>query len=74
MPLPKPRSGQGRKKWLASCMANPKMNSEYPDAKQRYAICNSQWRSKSFAQTVVDIIDRFRKRLEPTNNAKGEPH
>ena len=43
MPLPKPRKGQTKEKWLQSCMGNATMNSEYTDSAQRYAICLSQW-------------------------------
>ena len=57
MPLPKPGKNQTRDKWLASCMGNSTMNSEYSDSAQRYAVCVSLWnrRKKSidnFGQEV----------------------
>lgn len=44
MPLPMP-SGQhdNKKKWMDACMGHATMNSEYPDAKQRAAVCHGQW-------------------------------
>jgi len=44
MPLPKPKPNEEREAFLERCMANPTMNREYPDNKQRYAVCNTQWR------------------------------
>jgi HK97 family phage prohead protease len=43
MPLPKPKDGEKNKDFLDRCMANETMNEEYPDEKQRYAVCNSLW-------------------------------
>lgn len=42
MPIPKPHKGQKKKKFISSCMADPVMVKEYPDVKQRYAICIGQ--------------------------------
>jgi ATP-dependent protease ClpP protease subunit len=46
MPLPKPRPGQDKDEFINSCMENTLMNEEYPDQKQRVAVCNSIWREK----------------------------
>lgn len=46
MPLPKPSAGQTKDEFIEQCMADDVMNDEYPDAKQRFAICNSQWNKK----------------------------
>lgn len=43
MPLPKPTKKQNKKEFLNSCMANPVMNNDFKDNKQRYAVCNSLW-------------------------------
>lgn len=43
MPMPKPKSGEKKKDFLNRCMADDVMNDDYPDNKQRYAICNTQW-------------------------------
>lgn len=32
--------------FIERCMSNPTMNKEYPDAKQRMAVCAVQWRKK----------------------------
>ena len=44
MPLPKPSAGQSQKDFISSCMGNDAVNKEFPDEKQRAAVCYSQWR------------------------------
>lgn len=46
MPLPKPKKGETKKDWDSRCMGNPTMKKEYPDQKQRYAVCSDIWRRK----------------------------
>lgn len=43
MPLPKPKTGEDKDKFIERCMADETMVSEYPDEKQRYAVCLSQF-------------------------------
>lgn len=59
MPLPKPKKGEQQDDWMNRCMGHPKMNSEYPDRSQRYAICLSQWdrRKKKQLESGVLVVD-----------------
>lgn len=41
-PIPKIRKDERKKDFISRCMADPVMISEYPDEKQRYAICETQ--------------------------------
>lgn len=43
MPLPIPGESQSKDDFVASCMANKTMMSEFPDDDQRLAVCMSQW-------------------------------
>lgn len=43
MPLPSPGASEGREKFLARCAGDEVMNQEYPESKQRWAVCNSLW-------------------------------
>jgi len=45
-PLPTPRAGQSQSKFISSCMGNATMKKEFPDMKQRSAVCYSQWKKK----------------------------
>lgn len=46
MPLPKRNIGEPRDEFMERCMQDDIMKSEYPDARQRLAICAVQARSK----------------------------
>lgn len=54
MPLPIPKQDEEKKKFIARCSGSKVMNSEYPDTKQRVAVCYSQWRKlkKSKGETM----------------------
>jgi len=56
MPLPKPRKDEAKKDFLKRCMGNNVMNTEYPDQKQRYAVCNSIWRKKDDGKSLWNKI------------------
>ena len=42
MPLPKPRKNETEEKFVERCMADDIMIAEFPDQKQRLAVCYSQ--------------------------------
>ncbi len=44
MPLPKPKEGETQDEFMERCMADKTMVSEYPDEKQRYAVCMVQFK------------------------------
>lgn len=46
MPIPKPRDGESKKDFKGRCMSDGVMVEEYPDTKQRNAICENQWRKE----------------------------
>lgn len=43
MPLPKPSDNEQKNDFLSRCMKDSVMNKEFPDYKQRMAVCESQW-------------------------------
>ena len=53
MPIPKPRKGESDKDFLSRCMADDVMVKEYPDRKQRYAICHSQLKKREKGETFM---------------------
>lgn len=44
MPIPKPEKTEKMTEFLGRCMADPTMTEEYPNERQRMAICDKQWR------------------------------
>jgi len=46
MPLITRKKGEGERKFIARCMGSEVMKREFPDNKQRLAVCYSQFRRK----------------------------
>lgn len=46
MPIPHVRKNESKKAFTARCMSDAVMQAEFPDNKQRYAVCMSQWKRK----------------------------
>jgi hypothetical protein len=71
--MPKPQANEKKTDYLQRCMSDDKMNSEFPDESQRYAVCNSYWEEDkmtafnkyvSFAESYTDYPK------QATENAK----
>jgi uncharacterized protein len=59
MPLPMPKKGEAQDTFIERCMGNPTMKSEFPDNKQRLAVCHAQWKKRSTAFAGADrLMDR----------------
>lgn len=46
MPIPKPEPQENMAGFLSRCMADDTMLAEYPNERQRIAICARQWKEK----------------------------
>jgi hypothetical protein len=55
MPLPKKEKNESKEQFISRCMANPTMNKEYPNNKQRYSVCVNQSKS-SILEDVCEIL------------------
>lgn len=53
-PMPMPREDEDKKKFISRCMSNKIMKSEYPDQKQRTAICYSQFKKSKGEKINLD--------------------
>lgn len=76
MPTPNPGEKETKKKWLARCMANDVMVSEFPDSKQRYAICNQKWRDKDKKKSDEEyemVIKKKKESFEPEIERRDFP-
>lgn len=58
MPIPSPETNEDKQKFVQRCMGNETMKKEYPDGKQRVAICLGQTRKSksSLLDQVLDIL------------------
>lgn len=50
MPIPTPNQGEEQKDFISRCMGDEVMVKDYPDAKQRSAICYKQWNEKDLSE------------------------
>ena len=57
MPIPSPK-GEPKKNFLCKCMGDSVMVKEFPDEKQRYAVCQSKWK-KSKGTVEIDFTDQI---------------
>lgn len=56
--MPSPKKGESKKKFLQRCMGDPESNKDFPDQKQRYAVCNSFWdQKKKKAKGTIENFD-----------------
>lgn len=58
MPIPNPEKNEDNQKFVSRCMGNETMKKEYPDSKQRVAICIGQTRKSknSLLDNVLEIL------------------
>lgn len=47
MPIPTPKGDEKKSKFMSRCVADPVMRKEFPDIKQRIAVCLSKNKPKS---------------------------
>jgi hypothetical protein len=67
MPLPIPKKGEDRKKFTSRCMSSEIMKDDFPDIKQRYAVCMSQLKRKKkkklhenkYILKFIDFINEY---------------
>lgn len=56
MPIPKREEGEEARKFMGRCMASDVMKGEYPDQKQRVAVCTSQSRAVANKFNLAEMV------------------
>lgn len=54
MPMPKPKDGMMEDDFMEMCMMDDSMMSEFPDDKQRKAVCKKQWDDNEMKSDTAD--------------------
>lgn len=54
MPLPSPNRGESQDDFIGRCMSSDAMQDEFPEQKQRAAVCHSQWKDKASAHLITN--------------------
>lgn len=60
MPLPSKKPGESKDEFISRCVSDSKMTSEFPDSKQRAAVCYYQYKN-NFKETLFDNIYKRNK-------------
>jgi len=63
MPLPSPSGKQDKSGFISNCMSNDNMRKEFPDQKQRAAVCYSKWK-KAKGTIEIDFVGQIIKELD----------
>jgi len=71
MPLPTPKNNESKEDFLDRCIADPKSVEEFPDSKQRIAVCSSLWGVEASLETNSDKVS---KTVEKSLESKLEKH
>src|SRR5690554_875268 len=81
MPLPRPERGESLRQFIGRCMSLPHMHDEFPDQRQRAAVCFSQWRNAHRSRRskendaveplTVDALGTFDENAEERARANG---
>lgn len=62
MPLPTPKKGEGKDKFISRCMGNTQAKRDFPDQQQRLAVCHSQFRRKK-NKSIGERLNELRQWL-----------
>lgn len=62
MPMPTPRPNDNRETFLARCMADATMASDFPERTQRFAVCVAQWsEARGSKEYTADVAPRLQR-------------
>ena len=64
MPLPTPNKNQSQDSFIKSCMSSEVMKKEFPNNKQRQAVCFSQYHKKKSKANIEPKWDEFEVEIQ----------
>lgn len=59
MPIPSQDKDEDKQKFVSRCMGDETMKKDYPDSKQRVAICLGQTKKKNQSSLIEDVHDEL---------------
>lgn len=72
MPIPKQEQNEDDKKFVQRCMSNETMKKDYPDNKQRVAICIGSMNTKSKSSISTQVFNILKWVLSDSKETKGK--
>jgi hypothetical protein len=61
MPIPNPKKSEKQGEFVSRCMGDETMNKEFPDQKQRAAVCYSQFKKANAAIDASESLEEYKK-------------
>lgn len=65
MPIPKPDLRKSEQKFIADCMGDKSLNKDFPNQKQRYAVCKTTFdrakKAKASEDEEINWVDNQEK-------------
>jgi hypothetical protein len=85
MPIPSPTDNEKKDAFISRCMGDGVMKKEFPEAKQRVAVCMSKWKNKNKKKASVETPEEdkaffegflekhpeYKEYFEEVNNGNG---
>lgn len=68
--MPEPLAEESRKQFLDRCMADDEARRDFPDPRQRYAFCNSQWNRRD-RMAGVNVVEKMELRIKERRKDVG---
>jgi len=57
MPIPSPKGPEQKKDFVSKCMSDSVMSNEFPEEKQRAAVCFSKWKKSKSSEYLPEDED-----------------
>jgi hypothetical protein len=64
MPIPQPQPGEPEEDFTRRCMADDTMRQEYPDLRQRLAVCSAQGKNETDEKQTYGFSTRRQENTE----------
>ena len=61
MPIPSPKKSEKQGDFVSRCMGDETMNKEFPDQKQRAAVCYSQFKKASASIEAAESLEEYKQ-------------
>ena len=62
--MPRPRPGEKREDFLERCMGSAEARNDYPNERQRFAVCQSFWENRNTKKAAPDLSNLFGQKDE----------
>ena len=69
--MPSPRKDEKERQFISRCVSSNEAKKSFPDQKQRVAFCYSQWKNKSKATRMEELLESLKMTLGAKKTTDG---